>query len=809
MSVRVAAEGPILSGWSLVWEGFDPVEESLREVLCTLGNGRFATRGCAPEAAADGVHYPGTYAAGVYNLLTSEVAGRQVADESMVNLPNWQPLTFRIEDDEWFDLAAVTLGEYRQELDLGRGLLTRKMRFGDADGRETELTDRRFVSMADPHIGAIQTILVPLNWSGDVTFRAALDGQVTNGGVARYQGLANRHLVPCATGVLDPETISLAVETSQSHIRVAQAARLRLLRSGQVAKPATKVSEESGWIGLDARLEAIQGEAITAEKVVAMYTSREPAVSEPLLEARQDVAQSAGFEVLLSDHVLYWDELWDLCRLEIEDGGEPVAANVRLHLYHLLTNISGHSIETDAGVPARGLTGEAYRGHVFWDALFVFPFLNLRLPNLTRSLLRYRYERLSAARRGAAQEGFEGALYPWQSGSSGVELTPTVHLNPRSGRWTPDNSRLQRHINSAVAYDVWQYHQATNDIEFLAFNSAEMFLEIARFWASIATLDPQRERFVIRGVVGPDEYHDAYPGSDRPGIDNNAYTNAMAAWVLWKAQVVLDTLPEQRRNELSHTLRLEPEEVERWDEISRRLLIPFLGDGIISQFEGYEELEELDWEAYRGKYGNIERLDRILEAEGDTPNRYKASKQADVLMLFYLLSGEELGELFERLGYLFDEDEIPRNIEYYLARTSHGSTLSKVVHAWVLARSDAERAWRFFSEALESDLFDTQGGTTPEGIHLGAMAGTLDLIQRAFGGVATRDEVLWLRPNLPSELSELRFRIRYRRHWGLEVDISHERVKVSARPADLYPIELGIDGEIVELEAGATIERSL
>ena len=138
----------------------------------------------------------------------------------------------------------------------------------------------------------------------------------------------------------------------------------------------------------------------------------------------------------------------------------------------------------------------------------------------------------------------------------GEELTPTVHLNPRSGRWTPDNSRLQRHINAAIAYDVWLYHQATNDVEFLAFYGAEMFIEIARFWASIATYDPARGRYEIRGVVGPDEYHDAYPGSERPGIDNNAYTNAMAAWVLWRAHDVLDAAPRAApRGAVAHARR--------------------------------------------------------------------------------------------------------------------------------------------------------------------------------------------------------------------------------------------------------------
>ena len=678
------ARAPALSGWSLVYEGFDPAQEPLREALCTLGNGRFASRGAAPEATADGVHYPGTYAAGCYNRLTSEVAGREVEDESIVNLPNWLQLTLRIEDGEWFDVSRVELAEYRQELDLRRAVLTRRVRFRDAEGRETAITQRRIVSMANPNVFALETTLLALNWSGRATFRSALDGGVSNDGVARYRGLANRHLLPIEVRAVDSEAILLEAETSQSHIRVAEAARTRLLRDGEPLATTSRVIEKPAWIGVEIEAEVAEGAEITAEKVVTLYTSREPAVSEPGLEAHREVVRLPGFDELLSEHALRWDELWDLCSLELEDRDELAPAELRLHIFHLLGNIAEHTADIDTGVPARGLAGEAYRGHVFWDALFIFPFLNLRLPDLTRSLLRYRYRRLNSARWIAREAGYDGAAYPWQSGSNGAELTPTIHLNPRSGRWIPDNSRLQRHINAAIAYDIWLYHQATNDVEFLAFYGAEMFIEIARFWASIAVFDPTRDRYVIRGVVGPDEYHDAYPGSEGPGIDNNAYTNAMAAWILWRAEDVLRALPAQRREELSHTLGLGHEELERWDQISRRLLLPFHDDGIISQFEGYEDLEELDWEGYRGKYGNIDRLDRILEAEGDSPNRYKASKQADVLMLFYLLSADELRRLFARLGYPFEYDTIPKNIEYYLARTSHGSTLSKVVHAWVL-----------------------------------------------------------------------------------------------------------------------------
>jgi alpha,alpha-trehalase len=294
---------------------------------------------------------------------------------------------------------------------------------------------------------------------------------------------------------------------------------------------------------------------------------------------------------------------------------------LRLHIFHLLQTVSPNSVDRNVGVPARGWHGEAYRGHVFWDELFIFPFLNLRLPEITRALLRYRYRRLSEARWAAREAGCRGVMYPWQSGSTGREESQPLHLNPRSERWVPDNSHRQRHINAAIAYNIWQYYQVTADREFLYAYGAEMLLEGARFWASIARRDPDSDRFEISGVMGPDEYHDNHPDRQEGGLDNNAYTNVMAAWTLWRALEALQMLPEERRLGLEQQLSIDSNELELWDEVSRKLKIPFHDDGIISQFDGYEQFAEFDWEAYREKYQTIERLDRILEAEADTANR--------------------------------------------------------------------------------------------------------------------------------------------------------------------------------------------
>jgi alpha,alpha-trehalase len=508
--------------------------------------------------------------------------------------------------------------------------------------------------------------------------------------------------------------------------------------------------------------------------------------------------------VLLDRHVLAWHALWRRFEITLEEGDERTARIVNLHVFHLLQTLSPHTAALDAGVPARGLHGEAYRGHVFWDELFVIPFVTLRLPRLARALLRYRYRRLQEARWAAREAGYAGAMFPWQSGSDGREETQQRHLNPRSGRWNPDNSSLQRHINAAIAYNVWQYYQVTGDVDFLAGFGAELIIEIARFWSSIARYNRALDRYEICGVMGPDEYHDAYPGAAAAGLDNNSYTNVMAVWVLCRALDVMELLPSDRIDDLRQRLSIGPEEVERWEDLSRKMRLVFHEDGVLSQFEGYEQLEELDWEGYRSRYGDISRLDRILEAEGDTPNRYKVSKQADVLMLFYLLSADELGELFARLGYDFDDGTIPRAIDYYLDRTSYGSTLSRLVHAWVLARSDRSRSWEFFLEALESDVSDTQGGTTPEGIHLGAMVGTLDLLQRCYTGLEVREDALWLSPQLPTTLRRLDFTVLYRGQL-VELDFADGSVTIASHTSSGEPISIGAGGEVVELPAGGRL----
>src|SRR5918999_1436331 len=449
------------SVWTLVYDGFDPARQGLREALCALGNGYFVTRGALPEAEADEVNYPGTYVAGLYNRLVTEVVGRKVVNEDLVNVPNWLPLAFRVAGGPWFDARQADALEHRLELDMRQGMLVRRLSWQDPEGRRTSVVQRRLVSMKDQHLAGLETTFEAENWSGTLEVRSGLDGRVVNAGVKRYRDLTGRHLTVLDQAEVNPETVDLQVETTQSRVRVALAARTRLLRDGTTARADRRLIEEPGFVAHELAFELEQGRPATVEKVVTLFTSRDRAISESRADARRVVAGAEGFGGLLARHEGAWNSLWNRFDIELDSANEWTETVLHLHIFHLLQTASPHTVHLDVGVPARGWHGEAYRGHIFWDELFIFPFLNFQRPILASALLNYRHARLGAARAAARAAGYQGAMFPWQSGSNGREETQELHLNPKSGRWLPDHSHLQRHVNIAIAYNVWQHYLVT------------------------------------------------------------------------------------------------------------------------------------------------------------------------------------------------------------------------------------------------------------------------------------------------------------------------------------------------------------
>ncbi len=404
------------SEWLLTYVDADATGEGIREALLTLGNGYLSTRGAVPEAAADGVHYPATYVAGVYNRLDSHVDGRQHRDESLVNLPNWLPLTMRADDGPWLAPGTWQVVHHHVALDLRRGLQLRELVVDDPSLRRTHIRQDRLVSMDAEHVACLRSTITPLNWSGTLHVRSLLNGQVRNDNVAAFAALAKQHLTVPVVGQ-HGDTCWLVAETVQSRVRVAIAASTTTSRDDAVIRPVSL----PGQVGQEWTMPVEPGVPLTVDKIVAVFTSRDHAISEPLDAAKDELAHAPGYDRLRAAHTLAWEHLWQRLHLTIDidtdrtsQTEEAVLARraVNVHLFHVAQTLSGHTADLDVGVPARGLHGEGYRGHIFWDELFVFPMLNLRIPELTRALLLYRYRRLPQARRLANETGAVGALFP-------------------------------------------------------------------------------------------------------------------------------------------------------------------------------------------------------------------------------------------------------------------------------------------------------------------------------------------------------------------------------------------------------------
>jgi beta-phosphoglucomutase family hydrolase len=813
--------------WVLRYQDFVAAEEGIRESLCAVGNGYFCTRAAAPESRPDGVHYPGTYLAGGYNRLQSELEGRSWEREELVNLPNWLLTTFTIDGGAPFDLTKVKILEYEQRLNTREGVVYRQVTFEDEQKRITALSQRWFVHMRHCHLSAIETTLMPMNWSGSICIESGIDGRVLNLGTRVDPKLNVRHLAP-ANGNVGSSTVELEMITSESQLRIAQAARHTLLINGDPAEAQVENVLETDYVAQRMTVQVSQGDTVTLEKIAALHSSRDRAISQPAMASKRAVESSPPFAALLDQHIEEWLILWNQFDLFVETADQysktMPALFLHLNSFHVLQTASPHIGDLDCGIPARGWTGEGYEGHIFWDAMFVFPFINLRMPHITRSLLQYRYRRLNDARRLASEFGARGARFPWQSGSDGREETPKYLWVPHKQIWIEDRSHLEIHVNASIAYNIWQYYQVTQDQSFMYAYGAEMLFEIARFFATFAKYSPEKKRYEILGVVGPDEFHTGYEYSPVPGINNNAYTNVMAAWTLTFALECWHMLPSDRRTHLANLLKLTDVEIAQWDRVSRTMYVPFTRDGIIDQFDGYEDLKEVP-RLPNGRM-DMQVLERILKEKNDNPNEYRVTKQADVVMLFYLLSPEELKDLFNRLGYPYPDDMIARCLAYYLPVTANKSTLSRIAHGWVFARMDRVHSWNvfvgscrtqgimdpeqnlrseifsMFVRTLGADYFDERQAAA-EGIHMASMAGTVDIVQRAFTGIVTRGDVLFLDPLLPEAIINLSFNLQYRGQ-ALSIEISRESMQVTAHHSDARPIKIGFAGSIYVLNAGDT-----
>jgi len=752
------------------------------QALQAVGNGYFCTRGTDYEErqGPDSWGYAGTYFSTIRNTRKSVIDGQAVYNEDLVNCINWLPVTFKIDGGSWFNPHERQLLSYQKDLDFNNGAFTRRLVFRNRDGKKTEVVARHCVSMADRHLAAVEYRVTPLDYSGVITVNTGLHADHINDGVARYASLDQQHLARIAEGGDLNGSSFVSVRTRPSQVagkdhklaEITAAAKVAAELGGQKLKTAFVVETADRRVDLSFHQKVERGQTLTVHKVVGLHTSTEGIGKPGTLSRAQRTAEGvASFTRVLEASEAKWTEIWDKAGVEIV-GDRLGQQALNLAAYHLFVMGSEHN---QGGIGPRGLTGETYRGHEFWDDILYYPGITLQNPAITRSLLAHRYNGLREARKAARENHYQGAMYPWQAGINGDEQTQITRFNPVSGKWDPDNSCRQRHVSLAIAYNVLDFLETSADAQFRA-RGVEMVLDICRFFSSLCERDSATGWYSISGVMGPNEFHE---GREKKGVKDNAYTNIMFAWILEKAEHLVAEVKASSPAELEETYRnmsVTAEAMENayddWREIRQNLSLRISKEGVIANhtdwfyLKGPDDIKGLKVEM-NGQEHDLYALvyepgrsDRRLRAVGLDPDDYQIQKQADTMMAYYNLGPDEVKRVVKMMGYELPQDHLLQNLNHHLPRTSHGSTLSSITHAMVLANAGrTAESWDFYRQALVSDLTDAQGGTTAEGIHLGVMGGCLKGVVTNFAGLDWHGGGLSINPDLPQEWESLKFSV--------------------------------------------------
>jgi kojibiose phosphorylase len=747
---RTAADHQDDAGWLVVEEDLDPTALRAAETAFTIGNGRFAARGSFEEG------YPGAQPA---TLMHGIWAPHPIAVSELVNLPDWTALEITL-DGERVSLAEGTVIRYRRSLDLRSGLLRRDVTWRSARGATVRLAFERFVSRAEPDVAAVRLAITAVEFAGDVSVHSALDANASTGGVAHLEA-GDQHVdgaTACLVATIRDTSASVAVATQLT----ANGPSVAISGVDAPANPATV-----------ARWSAAAGQTMSFEKTAVLVSSRDTA--EPGRRARERLAELAGtgFDRLHAASAAAWARDWDRTDVVVEGDAEAQLAT-RFSLYHLL--IAAPRDDEQVSIGAKTLSGFGYHGHVFWDMeTFMLPFFIRVHPSIARNLLSYRYHRLPGARRKAAANGFGGAQIPWESAESGDEVTPQWVGDPADGGrltriWTGD---IEIHVSAVVARGVMAYWDATGDDAFMLERGAELVLETARFWASRAEWNADKGRFEFTDVIGPDENHDH--------VDNNAFTNYLAAWHLRTAAFLVDWL---RRTDAAAATRLgaDPDTADRFRSMADAIYLPYdPATGLIEQFDGYFALQDIDLRQYEGRTRSMQ---SILGIEGAAETQ--VIKQPDVLMLAYLLPDA------------LSAEDLAANYAYYTARTDHehGSSLGPAMQAIMAARmGDVAEAYRHFMRAARADLGDVRGNSA-DGIHAASAGGLWQALVFGFAGVRFEGDEVRTEPRLPDHWTRLAFRLVHR---GRTVDVDIRSPAASATAdGEVRGLIFDLDGVITD-----------
>jgi kojibiose phosphorylase len=727
--------------WCIKEDGFDKEIQNIRESQFALGNGLIGCRGVLEENPLGAS--AGTYVAGVYDRITSQVA-------ELVNFPNPLYLKFTIKGEK-FGAVAMDIVNHKRVLNMRDGLLIRRTIYSDSKKRRYDYQSLRFVSMHNKNIGVMQIILTPLDDRAELELQTGIDVSVYNAGVMTEGN--KRHFQIKELGREDNSGY-LVVETLEKRQRV-------IYRSGIYYKIGSKKIYAPDDI---LRLGLKKGQKAIFTKIFYICACREDES-----EFRKDLKLSktkfkrafrCNFESLLKKHRQEWHKIWDMADVVIE-GTSDIQKNLRFNIYHML--ICAHCDDGFSSIGARTLSGEGYRGHIFWDSeIFLLPFYGHILPDVAKNMLLYRYRRLEQARIIAKTKGYKGAMFPWESAGMGEEEAPTWAKNLDGSIIKIKTDKLEHHITADIAYACRQYADISDDRDFMRNYGYEIILETARFWASRVEYNKKSAKFEIKNVIGPDEFHEH--------VDNNAYTNIMAKWNLLTGYKVYYEIKEKDHKgykRLRAKLNLTDREVNKWKYIAPRIALNIRKDKVIEQFDGFFNKRYI--EIVNFDENNIPRLPAGIKVRDY--NKTQFVKQADVLMSLYLLS-----DIFR---YKIKES----NFWYYVNRTLHKSSLSASIHTLVAIDVGVlSRAYQFFNVALRADISNLHGNTC-EGIHAASLGGVWQSVVNGFAGISRQNNILSINPRMPKTWRKIKCSLLWRKNLvRIEAKNTEVYIKVESKP---------------------------
>ncbi len=667
-------------------------------------------------------------------------------------------------------LNASNNKEYVKYLNLKTGELNRTFVYLDEEGNKYSLKFNRFVAQDRLHVIVNRVEITPLSKTANIRFISGINGQVTNTGSQHFNEGEKR--------VYEYKYIQMLQETSESCITFIQNSAHNIYINGDKIEEKPELSIDRRKVTISNNYDLTQGQTLVIEKFSNIYTTRDITSENLTIEQIRDASldeikeiSNMSYEILFNSNKEVWSSYWNDQNIVIE-GNDYDQLAIRFAQYHLKVMTPSH--DNRCGIAAKGLSGEGYKGHSFWDTeIFILPFYTYSKPEIARKLLEYRYLSIGGARKKAKDNGYEGAMYPWESAwLEDGEVTPVWGaVDIVTGKSTKIWSGfIEQHITSDITFAIWQYYMVTNDEDFMEKYGYEIMFDTAIFWASRLEWDEIKQRYHINEVIGPDEY--------KEHVDNDAFTNWLAYWTIETAINYYNKLKESNSEvirKLESKLSLQ-NVMENWTSKLPKIYLPEPRDldNVIPQNDTFLSLEDIDLT----KYKNQEHIGSMFKDYNlDQVNKIQVVKQADVVMLLYLLE------------HKFSKEVKKANYDYYEKRTLHDSSLSLSTHS-ILASDIDEKdlAYKLFQEATKIDLGENMK-TSDHGIHAASLGGLWQIVVNGFGGVRMVGGNLRINPKLPENWSRLSFSFMWKGN-KLDIELTKEGIKIEVKDEMLEEIEI-------------------